>query len=132
MSRKTILIVDDNPLNLKLTSVVLLSAGYQVRTAHDAEAALEMLDALHPDLILVDVQLPGLSGLELARRIKSNPATRDIVVVALTANAMRSDEQQARDAGCDGYISKPIDTRTLAQRVEEVLLAQTAPGTQVG
>jgi len=99
----------------------LRSAGYTVRAAPDAETALEMLGTLHPDLMLVDIQLPGMNGFDLARKIKAHPATRDIVVVALTAFAMAGDEKRTRDAGCDGYISKPIDTRALPQRIRDFL-----------
>jgi CheY-like chemotaxis protein len=121
MSRGPILVVDDHPANLKLCKVMLSVDGYEVHTAADAEEALAMLDSVHPRLILMDLQLPGLDGLELTRRLKTDPATRDIVVVALTAYAMQGDEQKALDAGCDGYIAKPIDTRLLAATVERYL-----------
>jgi CheY-like chemotaxis protein len=113
MTGAPILIVDDNPLNLKLTRVLLAGAGYVVRSAADADEALAALAGFRPRLILMDIQLPGMDGLELTRRLKADPATRDIIVVALTAYAMKVDEQKAREAGCDGYIAKPIDTRTL-------------------
>ncbi len=121
MPVETILVVDDNPVNLKLTDVVLRSDGYNVYPAEDAEQALELLRTLHPDLMLVDIQLPGMDGLELTRRLKQDAATRDVVVVALTAFAMQGDAQKAFDAGCDGYITKPIDTRTLHLRIREYL-----------
>jgi DNA-binding response OmpR family regulator len=88
-------------------------------TAATAEEALELLRSYHPKLVLTDVQLPGMDGLELARRIKQEPSMRDMIVVALTAFAMKGDEQKAMDAGCDGYITKPIDTRTLGARLRE-------------
>ena len=121
MSRGPILVVDDHPANLKLCKVMLSVDGYEVHTAADAEEALAMLDSVHPRLILMDLQLPGLDGLELTRRLKTDPATRGIVVVALTAYAMQGDEQKALEAGCDGYIAKPIDTRLLAATVERYL-----------
>ena len=121
MSRGTILVVDDHPANLKLCKVMLAVDGYEVHTAADAEEALVLLGTVHPGLILMDLQLPGLDGLELTRRLKADPATRDIVVVALTAYAMKGDEQKALDAGCDGYVAKPIDTRLLAATVERYL-----------
>ena len=121
MSGATILVVDDHPTNLKLCKVMLSVDGYEVHTAADAEEALAMFDSVRPRLILMDLQLPGLDGLELTRRLKADPATRDIVVVALTAYAMQGDEQKALDAGCDGYIAKPIDTRLLAATVERYL-----------
>ena len=121
MPADSILIIDDNPLNLKLARVVLLTHGYQVQVANDAEEAIEILKGFHPHLILTDVQLPGINGLELTRRLKKDPRTSNIVVVALTAFAMKGDEETAIKAGCDGYITKPIDTRTLALRIEEYL-----------
>jgi two-component system, cell cycle response regulator DivK len=82
---------------------------------------LEILRVFRPDLILMDVQLPGMDGLELTRRLKASPATNEIVIVALTASAMKGDEEKALKIGCDGYITKPIDTRTLVPRVKEYL-----------
>jgi CheY-like chemotaxis protein len=105
-----ILIVDDNPLNVKLVRVLLLTSGYDVRTCADAEAALETLRSFRPRAILMDIQLPGMDGLELTRRLKADPETRDITIIALTAYAMKGDEEKARAAGCDGYLTKPIDT----------------------
>jgi len=127
MAGEVILIVDDTPVNLKLTRILLVNEGYQVLTASSAEEALEVLGSYHPSLVLADVQLPGMDGLELARRIKKNPATGDILVVALTAYAMKGDEQRAMDAGCNGYITKPIDTRTLGMRVREYLDRRSQP-----
>src|SRR5579872_4689666 len=121
MAGEPILIVDDTPVNLKLTRILLVNEGYKVLTAGSAEEALELLKSYHPYLVLADIQLPGMDGLELTRRIKKDEATRDIVVVALTAFAMKGDEQKAIDAGCDGYITKPIDTRALGQRIREYL-----------
>src|SRR6266550_8196524 len=117
MAGEPILIVDDTPVNLKLTRILLMNEGYKVITAGSAEEALDLLCNHHPQLILADIQLPGIDGLEMTRRIKQNPATRDIKVVALTAFAMKGDEQKAMDAGCDGYITKPIDTRSLGRRI---------------
>ncbi|HLX37435.1 MAG TPA: response regulator, partial [Candidatus Binataceae bacterium] len=93
----------------KLARVLLASEGYQIRTASSAEEALAMLETFSPRLILMDLQLPGIDGLELVRRLKADPVRRDIVMVALTAYAMKADEAQAFAAGCDGYITKPID-----------------------
>ena len=117
MAGESILVVDDTPVNLKLTRILLVNEGYKVMTAASGEEALELLHSFHPVLILTDIQLPGIDGLELTRRIRQNEATRDITVVALTAFAMKGDEQRATDAGCDGYITKPIDTRTLGARI---------------
>lgn len=123
MAGPPILIVDDNPVNLKLARVTLAVEGYDVRTAADAEEALALLAAFHPRLILMDLQLPGMDGLTLTRRLKDDDATRGIVVLALTAYAMKGDEQKALDAGCDGYITKPIDTRRLPALVARHLAA---------
>lgn len=117
-----ILVVDDNVTNLKLIEYLLKAKGYDVLTAIDAESALEAVRAKRPSLVLMDLQLPGMDGLELTRQLKSDPSTRDIVIVAVTAYAMKGDEQRALDAGCDGYVAKPIDTRALPQVVESHLL----------
>ena len=116
-----ILIVEDNPTNLKLASDILEMEGYRVEGAVDAEQAEEFLRQNTPDVILMDVGLPGMSGLTLTRKLKADERMRHVPVVALTAFAMKGDEEKAREAGCEGYISKPIDTRRLAQRVAEYL-----------
>jgi two-component system cell cycle response regulator DivK len=121
MRAEAILIVDDNPVNLKLARVLLAGVGHDVRTAGDAEEALEVLKTFRPKLILMDIQLPGMDGLALTRRLKSNPATRDIVIVALTAYAMKGDDEKALASGCTAYITKPLDTRTFAADVERHL-----------
>jgi two-component system cell cycle response regulator DivK len=121
MAGEPILIVDDQPANLKLARVVLSSAGFEVRTVPDAEEALTVLERFHPRLILMDLQLPGMDGFELTRRLKADPSRSGIVIVALTAYAMKGDEEKARQAGCDGYLSKPIDTRTLAGVVADFI-----------
>jgi DNA-binding response OmpR family regulator len=125
MGGEQILIVDDTPVNLKLTRILLVNEGYKVMTAASAEEALELLRSYRPQLILADIQLPGIDGLELTRRVKKNEDTRNIGVVALTAFAMKGDEQKAVEAGCDGYITKPIDTRSLGARIREYLNRQT-------
>lgn len=114
-----ILIVDDHPTNLKLASEVLQAAGYKVQRAADAEQALAVLQQALPDLILMDIALPGMNGLELTRKLKEDEATRRIRIVALTAFAMKGDDQKARDAGCDGYIAKPINTRRLRRLLRQ-------------
>jgi CheY-like chemotaxis protein len=106
-----ILIVDDNPLNLKLAQLMVISEGFEADTAADAMEALERVAVRPPDVILMDLQMPGIDGLELTRRLKAEDRTRDIPVIALTAAAMSRDRQEARDAGCEGFISKPLDTR---------------------
>jgi len=117
MSEATILVVDDNNTNLKLVSDILGFEGYRVLQASDAESAQEIVRGTPPDLILMDIALPGMDGLTLTRRLKGEEATRHIVIVALTAFAMKGDDMKAREAGCDGYITKPINTRTLPEAV---------------
>ena len=122
MKNARILVVDDNPVNLKLASDVLEFAEYQVMTAENAEEALAVLRERPPgSLILMDIALPGMDGLTLTRQIKADPATRHIVIIALTAFAMKGDDQKAKEAGCDGYITKPIDTRKLADQIGEIM-----------
>jgi two-component system, cell cycle response regulator DivK len=128
MSGELILVVDDNPQNLKLARVMLRSEGYDVATASDAEEALRMLETSRPRLILMDLQLPRMDGLELTRQLKADPARRAIVVVALTAYAMKGDHEKALAAGCDGYIAKPIDTAALPGLLRAYLSQGTNPG----
>jgi CheY-like chemotaxis protein len=122
MAADTILIVDDNSMNLKLIRVLLAGEGYDVHTATDAEEALILLKTITPRLILMDIQLPGMDGLELTRQLKAAPASRGIVIVALTAYAMKGDHERMLAAGCDGYMSKPIDTRSLPGLVKQYLV----------
>ena len=117
MNGATILVVDDNGTNRKLVSDVLGFDGYRILQASDAEAAQEIIRSTPPDLILMDIALPGMDGLTLTRMLKASETTRHIVIVALTAFAMKGDDAKAREAGCDGYITKPIDTRTLPDAV---------------
>lgn len=124
MPQEPILIVDDNLTNLKLLNFVLVSQGYEVRTAHDAESARELLGEWMPRLILLDLQLPGISGLEFTREIRASSRTRDILIIAVTAYAMKGDDRVALEAGCDAYLSKPIDTRTLPSVVRGLLNAR--------
>ena len=121
MAGERILIVDDNAINLKLVAYLMKANGYTVDTALDAESAIESIRTKHPDVILMDIQLPGIDGLELTRRLKADPKTRDIVIVAVTAYAMKGDQAKALAAGCDDYITKPIDTRTLPETIAKHL-----------
>jgi CheY-like chemotaxis protein len=117
----TILVVDDNPINLKLVSDLLAFEGYRVLKAEDGEQAAASVEAEPPDLILLDVDLPGIDGLTLTKRLKSDVRTGDIIIVALTAFAMKADRQRAMAAGCDAYVTKPIDTRGLPGQVAQLL-----------
>jgi CheY-like chemotaxis protein len=121
MSTPRILVVDDNPTNLKLVSDVLAFDGYRILKAVDAEEAQSLIQQCPPDLILTDIALPGMDGLTMTRLLKDDPKTRHIPIVALTAFAMKGDDQKAQVAGCDGYITKPIDTRKLSGQVAEFL-----------
>ena len=123
MSR--ILIVDDNATNLKLVTYLVRSHGYEVDTAADAALALRAIEVQRPALILMDLQLPGVDGLELTRQLKANPETRSIPIVALTAYAMKGDYEKALAAGCDEYVTKPIDTRALPE-----IIARFVPHTE--
>jgi two-component system cell cycle response regulator DivK len=118
----TVLIVEDNPANMTLATFLLKSAGYAVLSATDAEAGLALARSEQPDLVLMDIQLPGMDGLEACAILKKSDATRDIPVIALTALAMKGDEERIRAAGCDGYIAKPLAYReflaTVAARLQ--------------
>jgi two-component system cell cycle response regulator len=119
--RATILIIEDNEANRLLASAVLERDGFSVEMAGNSQEALEMLVEQKPDLILMDVQLPGVDGLSLTRRLKEDERTAGIPVVALTALAMMGDKERTLEAGCAGYISKPINTRTFAAEVRKYL-----------
>ncbi len=121
MANEPILVVDDNAANLKLARVLLQAAGYQVRTASDAEEAIATLREFHPRLILMDIQMPGMDGMELTRLLKTDPSTAGILILALTSYAMKGDEERVLAAGCDGYIAKPIDTRRLPGQIADLL-----------
>ncbi len=127
MAHEAILIIDDNAANLKLARVLLAGEGFVVQTATSAEDALRLLQSFVPRLILMDIQLPGIDGLELTRRLKADPAHAGITILALTAYAMKGDDQKALAAGCDGYITKPIDIETLPGVIAGHLLGQ-GPG----
>jgi two-component system cell cycle response regulator DivK len=107
----TVLVVEDNPANMTLAVFLLQSAGHSVLSATDAEAGLMLARDKRPDLILMDIQLPGMDGLEATQLLKQDAATRAIPVIALTALAMKGDEERIRAAGCDGYIAKPLAYR---------------------
>jgi CheY-like chemotaxis protein len=117
MARESVLIVEDNPQNRKLASFILENAGYRVHAAVDAEQAQELLHEIQPLLILMDLQLPGMDGLAFTRILKADPSRRHIAILAFTAYAMKSDEDKALAAGCDGYVSKPVNRAALLDAV---------------
>ena len=117
MADDKILIVEDNPMNLELATDLLETAGYTVIHAGKAEEGIKLARDEFPDLILMDISLPGMDGLEATGVLKQDPKTRDIPVIAMTAHAMKGDEERALAAGCAGYIAKPIDTRAFPKEV---------------
>lgn len=125
---QSILLVDDSLPNLKLTRFLLMEDGFEVRTAENAEQALQALERSVPDMILMDIQMPGMDGLALTRHLRRDwdSSLRNVPIVALTASAIKGDDQVARAAGCDGYITKPIDTRTFVSTVREYAGARSA------
>lgn len=123
MKHSRILVVDDNPANLRLVCAVLAFEGFEVVSAASAEEALAHIDERLPDLLLTDIEMPGMSGLELSRLLKTSLPTRRLPIVALTAYAMLGDEEKALAAGCDAYFTKPVDTRTLGARLTALIEA---------
>jgi|SRR5665811_4090 len=114
MIDQKILVVEDNLMNLELVSDILGAHDYLVLQAETGQKAIDIAISEQPDLILMDIQLPEMDGLEVTRILKEKPQTNHISIIALTAHAMRGDEERAREAGCSGYIAKPIDTREFA------------------
>lgn len=121
MAGESILIVDDNPTNLKLARIVLEGEDYAVTTSHERCRGARSPASIRPRLILMDIQLPDLDGLELTRRLRKDPRYEGVLIVALTAYAMKGDRAKAMDAGCDGYITKPIDIDALVKSVASML-----------
>jgi two-component system cell cycle response regulator DivK len=121
-----VLIVDDNALNIALAMAVLQAEAFEVESASEGADALRKVVSFQPDLVLMDIQMPGFDGLDVTRALKADPAWRGIRVVAFTAFAMRGDEARLRAAGCDGYLSKPIDVRRFGAQVRACLDAPMA------
>lgn len=122
-----VLIVDDNEMNLELASFLLQRDGMTVATAADADTAFNEVAQFQPNLVLMDIQLPRTDGLEVVRSLRADPATRGLVLVAFTAYAMKGDEDRMLAAGCDGYISKPVDVERFAAQVRSYLKSTAAP-----
>ena len=120
-AQRAVLLVEDNLHNRRIFSGILTHFGFEVREATDGEEALEMVQADPPDLILMDLSLPVMDGWEATRRIKAIPKLQHIPILALTAHAMAGDRERALEAGCDGYLSKPISPKAVATEVERVL-----------
>ena len=121
MKFKTILVVEDNKLNMKLVKGLIKIGKYRMLEANDAELGIQLIREHMPDLVLMDIQLPGMDGLSATKIIKEDPDLKDIPIVALTSYAMQGDEEKALAAGCTGYITKPIDTRNFLETVSEYL-----------
>jgi CheY-like chemotaxis protein len=121
MKRKTVLVIEDNEMNMKLVRVLLQKGQYDILEAVDAESGIPLARVHKPDLILMDVHLPGMDGLSATRIIKEDPALKQIRVIALTSYAMEGDEKKAIEAGCDEYITKPIDTRTFLDTIRKFI-----------
>lgn len=121
MNMPRVLIVDDNLMNLELVSFLLQADGIEVASVPDAHSALRDVRAFQPDLILMDIQLPDIDGLTLTRQLKADPSTCHMAVVAFTAYAMKGDEARMLDAGCDGYIAKPIEVSSFTATVRNHL-----------
>jgi len=122
--RPSILVIEDNLANMMLVVAVLERAGFRCAQASSAEEARRLIESSSPDLILMDIQLPGEDGLSFTRELKTNPTTAHIPIIALTAHAMKGDEVQAIAAGCDAYVAKPIDTRNFATFVTQFMPRQ--------
>lgn len=121
MSDKNVMVVEDNEKNRKLMRVVLKAKGYNIIEAATGEEALNLLENQKPDIILMDIQLPGIDGLTLIKQIKASVLTKDIPIIAVTAYAMKGDEQKILDTGCNAYVSKPINTQELPLIVEKYI-----------
>lgn len=123
MANRTVLVVEDNDMNMQLVEYLLEEGGYQIVKAASGEEALTITrdSGSPPDLILMDIHLPGMDGLSVVREMKSNGRTKTIPILALTAHAMRGDKDRFLEAGCDGYISKPIDVKTFLSSIEQFM-----------
>ena len=121
MGNETILVIEDNELNMKLVRSLLKMGNYDVIEAIDAEKGMQLARKNHPDLILMDIQLPGMDGLSATKILKADPVLQEIPIVALTSHAMEGDDKKALDVGCNGYIAKPIDTKNFLTTIGQFI-----------
>lgn len=126
MSKKNILIVDDNPTTLKLLRLLMAAEGYEVQTASGSKDALTALYSFTPDVVLMDIQMPGMNGLQLTRLINLARGAKKIPVLAVSSDNTDASIEAARAAGCDGYITKPVDTKTFSTTIRDLLAARMA------
>jgi len=126
MAHKTILVVEDNELNMKLVRSLLKMDNYTILEAVDAETGIKLARETKPNLVLMDIQLPGMDGLTATRILKTDQETNHIMIIALTSHAMEGDDKKVQEAGCDGYITKPIDTRNFLKTVADFLNSSSA------
>ena len=124
MKSKKILVIEDNVLNMKLVRSLLKIGKFEILEAEDAESGIQLIRQHLPDLVLMDVQLPGMNGLKATRMIKRDPTIKEIPIVALTSYAMQGDEEKAAEAGCSGYITKPIDTKSFLQVIDKYICSK--------
>ena len=125
MENKKILVVEDNDLNMKLVRSLLKRDGYDIVEAKDAESGIQLAHEHHPDLILMDIQLPGMDGLSATRAINSDDDLKEIPIVALTSYAMQEDKEKTLEAGCVGHLCKPLDTRTFSDTISQFIKQDT-------
>ena len=122
MQNKVVLVIEDNPLNMKLMRSLLQLGDFEILEAPDAESGIELAKKIKPDLILIDIQLPGMDGLSATRIIRDDLSLKEVPIVAVTSYAMHGDEQKAKSAGCSGYIAKPIDTRSFLDTINKYMI----------
>ncbi len=123
MQNKVVLVIEDNPLNMKLMRSLLQLGNFEILEAADAESGIELAKKIKPDLILMDIQLPGMDGLSATRIIRDDPSLKEVPIVAVTSYAMHGDEQKAKSAGCSGYIAKPINTRSFMDTINDYMIS---------
>jgi two-component system, cell cycle response regulator DivK len=128
-SRKRVLVIEDNALNMKLFSAMIAAQGYDVLQAADGAGGLDLAQSQHPDLIIMDIQLPGMSGLDVAASLKAGDATRAIPIIATSAFALPGDEEKILASGCDGFMAKPIAITPFLDLIERLMLRPVADAT---